>query len=152
GEHTVVLVDVLGALKDCLVRKPRNIIDAYGISIMTPIVSLAEKILDEYREDRDDLFEKQAQKFKEKHDTRFKAGQELSKKELIAQFRKQLKLSPIKFEIKDEHKPFVLDWSYSNMEKFLGIGYDARDKFCKDPKNRDSLPDREDNGPNPKPV
>src|SRR5262249_29874430 len=39
----IVLIDVLDSLKKYLVREPRSLWDAYGISIMTPVVSLAEK-------------------------------------------------------------------------------------------------------------
>jgi NTE family protein len=39
----IVLVDLLGAFQKSLVRTPRNILDAFGISIMMPVVSLAEK-------------------------------------------------------------------------------------------------------------
>jgi len=39
---TVVLIDLLGALEKVLVRQPRNLWDAFGISIMLPVVSLAK--------------------------------------------------------------------------------------------------------------
>ena len=39
----LVVLDIMGTLGKCLVRRPRNLWDAYVISIMTPIVSLAKK-------------------------------------------------------------------------------------------------------------
>ena len=48
--HTVVLIDLLGEqFRRALVRRPRNLVDAYGISIITPIVSLAETKLELFR-------------------------------------------------------------------------------------------------------
>lgn len=41
-EH-VVIIDIMGPLKDFILREPRNLWDAFSISIMTPAVSLAEK-------------------------------------------------------------------------------------------------------------
>ena len=37
--------------------------------------------------------------------------------------------SRIKFDIPDEHWPYVLDWSYSNLSKLYDIGYAAGQKF-----------------------
>jgi len=41
GHHTIVLIDVLGSLEKGLIRLPRHLLDAYGISIITPIWALA---------------------------------------------------------------------------------------------------------------
>jgi NTE family protein len=41
----------------------------------------------------------------------------------------QLNLMRIKFDILDEHWPYVLDWSYSNLAKLYDIGYAAGQKF-----------------------
>jgi predicted acylesterase/phospholipase RssA len=40
-----------------------------------------------------------------------------------------LNLLRIKFDIPDEHWPYVLDWSYSNLCKLYDIGYAAGEKF-----------------------
>lgn len=40
---TVVLVDILGELEQCLIRPPRNLWDAFEMSILTPICALANK-------------------------------------------------------------------------------------------------------------
>jgi NTE family protein len=39
--HTIVLIDILGAFEKALIRRPRNLLDAYGISILAPVVALA---------------------------------------------------------------------------------------------------------------
>jgi NTE family protein len=41
----------------------------------------------------------------------------------------QLNLLRIKFDIPDEHWPYVLDWSYSNLSRLYDIGYAAGLKF-----------------------
>ena len=40
-----------------------------------------------------------------------------------------LNLLRIKFDIPDEHWPYVLDWSYGNLSKLYDIGYAAGEKF-----------------------
>jgi hypothetical protein len=40
-----------------------------------------------------------------------------------------LNLLRIKFDIPDEHWPYVLDWSYSNLSKLYDIGYTAGLRF-----------------------
>lgn len=40
-DSNFVLMDILGAFESALVRRPRNLIDSYGISIIAPICSLA---------------------------------------------------------------------------------------------------------------
>lgn len=51
GELPIVLLDVLGGLEDFLVRRPRDLWDAYVISIMTPVVALAKMGVSEFIED-----------------------------------------------------------------------------------------------------
>jgi NTE family protein len=45
---TVVLIDILGSLARHLIRKPRNIWDAYGISMLAPVAALAKRITSEF--------------------------------------------------------------------------------------------------------
>lgn len=49
--QTVVLLDALGALEDLLVRTPRDLWDAYVISIVTPIVGLANMSYKDFKGD-----------------------------------------------------------------------------------------------------
>ena len=41
----------------------------------------------------------------------------------------KVNLLRIKFDIPDDHWPYVLDWSYSNLSKLYDIGYAAGEKF-----------------------
>jgi hypothetical protein len=41
----------------------------------------------------------------------------------------KVNLLRIKFDIPDEHWPYVLDWSHSNLSKLYDIGYAAGEKF-----------------------
>jgi NTE family protein len=49
----------------------------------------------------------------------------------------KLNLFKIKFDIPDDHWPYVLDWSYSNLSKLYDIGYAAGLKFYDE--NEDAL-------------
>ena len=92
---TIVVFDVLGS--DKLFREPRDLYDAWVLSIITPLVEIA----------RDDtkLFEWQY--------NRGPDGKPL---------RKLLK---VKFEIPEDHLPRVLDWSHSNLSTLFDIGYQS---------------------------
>lgn len=102
---TIVVFDVLGS--DELFREPRNLYDAWVLSIITPLVEIA----------RDDtkLFELQY--------NRGPDGKPL---------RKLLK---IKFEIPENHLSQVLDWSHSNLSTLFDIGYQAGLRFYEKHKN-----------------
>lgn len=96
---TLVLIDVLGSLERCLVRRPRNLADAYGISILTPIVSLALKNKEHFR----DTY--------------------LSRSDVGVDFIE------LTFDIPPGQAPFVADWSYSNMTSLFYIGKRAGEQF-----------------------
>jgi len=57
-EYPFVLLDVLGELEDHLVRKPRDLWDSYVISIMTPVVALANQDIAEFKAAHADWKEK----------------------------------------------------------------------------------------------
>jgi NTE family protein len=92
---TIVVFDVLGS--DKLFREPRDLYDAWVLSIITPLVEIA----------RDDtkLFEWQ-----------YNLGPDGKP------LRKLLK---VKFEIPEDHLPRVLDWSHSNLSTLFDIGYQS---------------------------
>lgn len=97
---TIVIMDIIGA--DKLIRTPRNLWDAYVISIITPLTEIA----------RDDtkIFELKYNKNPDGSEKR--------------------KLLKVKFDIADwEH---VLDWSYSNLSTLYQIGQVAGKKFCEE--------------------
>jgi hypothetical protein len=104
GERAVVLLDVLGKLEDLLVRTPRDLWDAYVISIMTPVVSLA-------REDIHDF-----QKAKNVDPDTGGKGHGV---ELIS----------ADWDVPAEFQPYIMDWSYSNLDKLFQVGRTAGEVF-----------------------
>lgn len=107
GEHadtdTLVILDILG--DDRLIRKPRNLYDAWVRSIITPLVKISKTELR--------LFELE-------HNTDARTGQPK---------RRMLKLDLME-GIPEEHWPDTLDWSTSNMQLLFDVGYKAGTKFC----------------------
>jgi hypothetical protein len=98
--RNVVVFDVLSSRK--LIREPRSLYDAWVQSIMIPLVEIA----------KDDI-----RLFEQVHNQHWSDEQP------------KLNLLRITFEIPDEHWPYVLDWSYSNLSKLYDIGYAAGLKF-----------------------
>jgi predicted acylesterase/phospholipase RssA len=124
-DTTVVLIDVLGSLEKGLIRVPRNLMDAYGISIMTPIVSLAQKnkqhFYDLYQESDPGILSEQGIIRPEGWEPAFKTFVEMS------------------FDIPDKMMPYISEWSHSNMSGLFKIGVAAGEKFVDD--YGDLLPD-----------
>jgi hypothetical protein len=110
----VVLLEVLAELEDLLVRTPRDLWDAYVISIMTPVVALAHEDIDDFRNDVP---------------------------------KDQRNLHRVEWRIPPEFQPYLMDWSYSNLEKLFEAGEAAGKLFLhgdgtKDhPPHKDRLPD-----------
>jgi hypothetical protein len=110
--RTVVLLDVLAKLEDLLVRTPRDLWDAYVISIMTPVVALAHEDIDDFRKGVADR-----------------------------------KLIHVEWEVPPEFQPYLMDWSYSNLDKLFEAGEEAGRVFLNGDKNKglpahkDRLPD-----------
>jgi NTE family protein len=102
---TIVVFDVLGS--DKLFREPRDLYDAWVLSIITPLVEIA----------RDDtkLFE-----------LKYNRGPDGNP------LRTLLKVA---FEIPEQHLPRVLDWSHSNLCTLFDIGYRAGLNFFEKHKN-----------------
>jgi len=101
---TLVVLDILG--EDRLIRKPRNLYDAWVRSIITPLVKISKT------EQR--LFELE-------HNTHPATGK---------QRRKMLKVDLMK-DVPEQHWPQVLDWSSSNMQLLFDVGYRAGLEFCR---------------------
>src|SRR5262245_28469756 len=95
----VVLLDALGALEDCMVRPPRDLWDAYVISIMTPVVGLANMSYEDFQGDCGPY------------------GKNL------------INLERIDWKIPPEAQPFVMDWSYSNLSTLFRVGYERGIEF-----------------------
>jgi len=97
---SLVCLDILGNLGKSALRKPRDLWDAYGLSLIAPIIELAQKDGARFRQfDHEDLFQGWYQ---------------------------QLDM-PYDFET---IRPRILDWSYSNLCDMWDLGYQAGRKFC----------------------
>lgn len=102
---TLVILDILG--EDRLIRKPRNLYDAWVRSIITPLVKISKSELR--------LFELE-------HNTDHATGKPK---------RNLLKVN-LMDGIPAEHWPEVLDWSSSNMQLLFDVGYKAGLSFCRE--------------------
>lgn len=96
GASQAVLLDVLADLEDLLVRTPRDLWDAYVISIMTPVVALAHEDVDDFETDEP------------KHG---------------------VKLIHADWKVPAEFQAYIMDWSYTNLEKLFETGREAGKLF-----------------------
>lgn len=99
---TIVCVDILGSLGKSVLREPRDLWDAYGLSMIAPIVELAQKDSARFRQ--------------------------VDNQRLFLNWYDQLDM-PYDFT---KDYPKILDWSYSNLSKMWDIGYGAGMKLCQD--------------------
>jgi predicted acylesterase/phospholipase RssA len=100
---TIVLIDVLASLSRYLLREPRNLWDAFGISIMMPVVAHAQNEVARFERLLNEAKEQQVQ---------------------CPEF---LKMS---FDnIPEALGPHITEWSYSNMSQLFKIGREAGEKF-----------------------
>lgn len=113
---TLVVLDILG--EERLIRKPRNLYDAWVRSIITPLVKISKA------EQR--LFELE-------HNIDPVTGM---------QRRKMLKVDLMK-NVPEQHWPQVLDWSSSNMQLLFDVGYRAGLEFCRTHGDALGMPARE---------
>ncbi|WP_432723556.1 patatin-like phospholipase family protein [Jeongeupia wiesaeckerbachi] len=102
---TIVVFDVLGA--DRLLRAPRDLYDAWVMSIITPLTEIA----------KDDL------KLFELVHNRNADGSEK---------RALLRVPLLSPDLPAERWEKMFDWSYSNMHTLFRIGFDAGLTFCHD--------------------
>ena len=103
----VAIMDILGALGKSLVRRPRNLWDAYLISIVTPIVSLAKRDLGSF--------------------TMF-LDEEADKRDHGPKLHHEL----FDFRVPADLASNLLDWRYSNLRHLWDIGYEAGERFIHD--------------------
>jgi NTE family protein len=102
GLETIVVFDVLGA--ESLIRTPRNLYDSWVLSIIIPLVKIAEHDLE--------LFALKQNKGWQRS--------EGAKTDLLK----------IEFDIPEDHLVEVLDWSASNAKRLFDIGYKSGLRFC----------------------
>ena len=111
----VIVFDVLGSLeRRALIRVPRDLLDAYAISLATPLRSIVrEKIV---------TFHSEIEALKEK-------GKQAP-----------VEMKVVRFDIPERYWPNLIDWSESNAKRLWKIGY----KEGKDLVNKygDRLPKR----------
>lgn len=96
----IVVFDVLGT--DRLVRKPRNLYDAWVLQMIVPLVSISNENIKAFERDYD-----------------YEPGHELKY------------LHRLRFDDQISHEDWVnvLDWSYSNLETLFHAGYRAGKQF-----------------------
>jgi len=87
-------------------RKPRNLYDAWVGSMITPLVKVSQN---------------QLRLFELEHNTDRKTG--LPKRRLL-----KLELMAA---VPEQHLPYTMDWSTSNMQLLFGVGYRAGVDFCR---------------------
>ena len=124
---------VFNVLTKDLIHRPRNLMDAYAQSIIVPLVANAEKELA--------IFEHWAE-----------TGHSLLLPMKVPEFPGPLlwkalnnvgrdsatckppgvEVLPITFTIPEDRRPYLLDWSRSNLESSFDIGYAAGQKFLQD--------------------
>jgi hypothetical protein len=119
SRRKVALLDVLVKLEDLLVRTPRDLWDAYVISIMTPVVALAREDIDDFKHacEHDELGEQET----EHHAAppKKKPGRRKHGVELVH----------VDWKIPPEFQAYVMDWSYSNLRKLFEVGQEAGREF-----------------------
>jgi len=97
----IVCVDILGTLGKSVLRKPRDLWDAFGLSMIAPIVELAQKDSARFRQ--------------------------VDNQRLFLGWYEQLDMP---YDFTEEVHPKILDWSYSNLSKMWDLGYEAGRKLC----------------------
>ena len=101
GLETIVVLDVLGS--DSLIRQPRNLYDAWVLSMVVPLVETA----------KDDL-----RVFAWKYNYGWRRDQGA-----------KANLLRVCFDIPDELQDAVLDWSSSNAETLFDLGHRSAKAF-----------------------
>jgi hypothetical protein len=113
---------VIDVLRDDVIHRPRNLVDAYSQSIIVPLVANANKELA--------IFEYWAQ-----------TGVTIDPthpEDPVTHVRPPLQMQTprvLRFPIPREHQPYTLDWSRSNLEMLFDIGYRAGKSFARHPDN-----------------
>jgi NTE family protein len=112
--YKVVLMDVM---KPEIIQQPRDLWDAFTQSIMIPLVANAEKELAIFRHwlDTGDLVS--SLKLERRYHDLFQ--------ELADDKKPNAKEYLVDFCVPEWHRPYLLDWTNSNLECLFAIGYEA---------------------------
>jgi len=127
----LVVVDLLGAYRKALIRTPRNLLDAYGISILLPVVAMAEKDLTRFMS-----FHKERRRTARR---KAQARRAMPDHEHTESHHHDYDVEALTFTVQPSDYPTMCDWSYSNMRRLWDIGYQGGVKFVE--KHGDRLPD-----------
>jgi predicted acylesterase/phospholipase RssA len=101
----VVVFDVLGSFKPkALIRLPRNLLDAYAISLATPLSSIVREKIKTFNTEIDALDEDPA----------------------------PVELKIVRFNIPERYWPNLLDWTESNANRLWDIGYAEGQKLVRE--------------------
>ena len=101
---TLIVLDILG--DERLLRKPRDLYDSWVGSMITPLVSVSQN---------------QLRLFELEHNIDPATGNPR---------RRMLKLE-LMAAVPDQHIPYTMDWSTSNMQLLFEVGYKAATRFCR---------------------
>lgn len=112
---TVVLIDILASLDRHLLRPPRSLWDAFGLSIMAPVVAHAKKEITQFE-----------QEFYRYRELKKKTPDETPPEYPHGYPEEYYKLT---FDIPDDLGQHITEWSYSNLSKMFEIGYEQGKKF-----------------------
>lgn len=115
---TVVLIDILGSLDRHLLRAPRSLWDAFGLSIMAPVVAHAKKEISRFET---------AHRAAVLHQ-RAPGGDEVP----------PFEYHKLTFDIPDNLGEHLTEWSYSNLSSMFEIGHKRGQRFWEE--IGDSLP------------
>jgi NTE family protein len=151
---------VLDVMQRELIRAPRDLWDAYGLSIIMPVAGNAEYgriIL--YNRLMGTKLKEVAERYIRKLDPSTRPREVLEESERSDLFRRLNELrglaelaekepyeeeaikkdrwSRAKFKIPQQYRPDVLDWSRSNMERLFEIGYQAGIELVQELKKKD---------------
>jgi len=129
-EHDVDKVIVMDVLRDGLIKRPRNIWEAYSQSIIMPLIALAGRELAIFEYWVHTGIEVKLHPWETAH-----AGAAPDRPVVPVQ-PPNVKLFQIQLTVPDEHKPYSLTWAKSNLDYLFKLGYDRGKEFMLQPDNQ----------------
>jgi predicted acylesterase/phospholipase RssA len=129
----LVVVDLLGAYRKALIRTPRNLLDAYGISILLPVVAMADKDMTRFMS----FHKERRRSAKRKAQARLSVSHEHDHGG--ERHQHDYDVEALTFTVPPSDYPTMCDWSYSNMRRLWDIGYQGGVEFVE--KHGHRLPD-----------
>jgi hypothetical protein len=124
----IVLIDIMGALDQFLIREPRDLLDAFSLSILAPAVAHAQKEIARFR----NALSEANEDFRMLVEKKVYATQEAAFDKLVSTDQALVRITDFKqmfFDIDADMGPHITDWSYSNMARLFAIGRRDGKKF-----------------------